>query len=221
MNRLSLTFTEDGAQYKPEDLTVFQATRFLDYPEHFGSQAILVSYLYQLEEEGFGEFQNEAMTLPWESIYRLLSTPDHKENFSLLELPPIEPIAPNLKSSDGLTDSNFSIFIAGWRRLGGGQFTRRLSLRGALIEFGTQKAMLSEASWCLSQAVKDFAKVPAAEKTPDVNRRSWANIRELALSAQAGLDDFLLHTIVLTPKKNPTPYEQKGSGWNESGRGHP
>jgi len=61
--------------------------------------------------------------------------------------------------------------------------------------------MLPEASWRLVQVVKTFAALPAAEKTADINRRYWAHIRRLALTARAGLDNFLARTVVLTPEK--------------------
>ena len=85
MNRLSLTCTEEALHYTHEDSTPFPQERFLDSPEQFNSQSDLASYLSQLEEEGYGTFQNGAMTLPWESLYKLLSSAEHKENFPVLD----------------------------------------------------------------------------------------------------------------------------------------
>lgn len=201
MNRVILNDTEEGIQCSPEDSTTFQNIRFLDHPEHFGSQEILVSYLCQLEEEGFGEFSNGTMTLPWKAVYSLFSIDAHQGSISLLELPAIEPIAPILESSNGLTDPDFSIVIAGWYRRDGRQLTGRPRLRNALIELDAEKVMLPEASWQLVQAVKAFSRLQPVERTDILNRRYWGNIRRIAIESGAKLDNFLSRTIVLTPKK--------------------
>jgi hypothetical protein len=165
----------------------------------FDSQAELVSYLLQLKEEEFVTYENGTVALSWERLYELLTLPEHTASVPLLGLPQIHPIAPNLESFDGLTDSSFSITISGWRQVDGTPLGRGVRTIGAIAEWNDKQALLPEASWRLFQEVKNFAS--ATEKTGDSNRRHWGKIRGLALAANAGLDNFLTHTVVLTPEK--------------------
>ena len=201
MTLLSRRHNQDGLHYSPHHSGQFDQVRWLDRPEAFGSQAELVSYLSQLEEEGFGQFDGREMVLPWDAVYRLLDLPEHRESIPLLGLAPIRPIAPNLNSSGGLTDPDFSIAIAGWRYENGTPVRALRERNGAIVELDGSEALLPEVSWCLAEAVKAFAAVPATERTPDLTRRNWANIRSLAIAAHAGLDNFLTRTVVLTPQK--------------------
>jgi len=198
---LSRSYAQDGVHYFPESSEPFDQIRWFDKSEAFGSQAELVSYLSQLEEEGFGQFDGGGMVLPWDAVYQLLGLPEHRESIPLLGLAPIRPIAPNLNSSGGLTDQGFSIAIAGWRYENGTPVRALRERNGAIVELDGSEALLPEVSWRLVEAVKAFAAVPATERRPDLTRRNWANIRSLAIAAHAGLDNFLTRTVVLTPQK--------------------
>lgn len=195
------SYSVDRASYFAEGVDIPDETRWLNRPDAFGTQSELVSYLSQLEEEGFAQFDRDAVLLSWDTVYELLALPEHGESASLLGLPAILPLTPNLISSGGLTDAGFSIAIAGWRFDDGRPIGHQLTTVGAIAEVDGKESMLPEASWRLVQAVKAFAALPVTEKTADVNRRHWARIRSLALAARAGLDNFLARTVVLTPEK--------------------
>ena len=87
---------------------------WLDAPYRFGEQNEQVALLAQLAEEGFAEPDGDALRLPWDSLYQLLESEDYQASISLLGLPPLEAWRPKLESRSGLTDTSFSILLAGW-----------------------------------------------------------------------------------------------------------
>jgi len=198
---LARHYNAEGLSYLLEPPSSLAECRWFDKPEAFGPQSELIAYLLQLEEEGFARFEPGTVILPWEAIYQLLDSPEHVGSVLLLGLPAILPIAPNLQSWGGLTDSRFSIAVAGWRHQDGAPLGHQPNTVGAIVELDGREALLPETSWRLLQAVKTFAGLPATEKTANRNRRDWAHIRGLAIAARAGLDNFLARTVILTPEK--------------------
>ena len=200
-NRISITPHLHGVSYAPEGpATVIEAPWPL-HPEAFGTQAELASYLQQLEDEGFAHLGYSSLAVSWENVYALLMHPEHQASFPLLGLPEPLPITPNLKSSGGLSDTDFAIVIAGWRDISGTALGHQVQTIGAIAKLGNEEGLLPQASWQLVQAVRNFAALHTNVTTPDINRRHWARIRKLALAAHAGLDNFLTRTVVLTPEK--------------------
>lgn len=228
--KLSKRYSLQGVSYCPDQPTAFIDSGWLAQPEAFESQTELASYLQQVEDEGFGKFECDALVVSWDNVYALLTHPEHQVSFQLLGLPDLLSITPNLKSSGGLSATDFAIAIAGWRDISGIPLRDQVQTVGAIAKLGNKEGLLSQASWQLVQAVRDFAALQPSAKTPDSNRRHWARIRKLALCARSGLDNFLTHTIVLTPEKlqfsmrktefNGTPlveiipgFEGAPSGW--------
>lgn len=197
-DRLSKAYSFQGVSYCLDCPTTIVREDWLEHPEAFGLQAELVSYLRQLADEGFAQFELDALAVSWSNVYRLLAYPEHHASIPLLELPQTLAITPNLKSSGGLGDEKFSIVMSGWRDISGTSLGRQVQLLGAIAKVESEEWLLPQASWQLIQAVKDFASTQP--KSPDANRRHWARIRKLALTARAGLDNFLTHTVVLTPE---------------------
>lgn len=54
--------------------------------------------------------------------------------------------------------------------------------------------------WRLLNALAAFNARPPEDQTPTATRRYWGQIRRLAVEANAGLDDFLVRSIVVTPQ---------------------
>ncbi len=194
------SFNSEGIAYAPNERLDPPTTRWLDQLGKFGQHAELVAYLSQLEEEGFGKFLDNALRLSWETVYRLMSLPEHGSSLALLDLPPIKPIVPNLTSSGGLTDSEFSIRIADWRHSEGTPVRLVPQLTGGLANFNGEYFLLPEKTWLLMVGLESFRSITSTQKTSNLNRRHWAKIRQLAISAKAGLDNFLRRTVVLDPQ---------------------
>src|SRR3989304_10196294 len=162
-------------------------------------QSELVAYLSQLEEEGIARLAEDTFTLEWDSIYRLLSDPAHRESVSLLALPPIIFIVPCLVHTGGLSDPTFGITLSGWQYVNGVPLRTAPRITGALAEIDQETRLLPETTYRLLTKLNSFTALPPQEKTPRRNRLAWAAIRQEAISAQTPLDNFLANTIVITP----------------------
>ena len=166
-----------------------------------GAQAELASLLAQLEDEGFAQNVGNHVLLPWDEVYRLMSSNPHQESFSLLGLPPVVPWRPILDSQNSLTDADFSIALSGWIDPGGKPLAGNAQLEGAVLVAKGQVALLPRETWETVKALAEFNSRVPAECGADSNRRAWAKVRRHALVAQANLSNFLAATIVLTPER--------------------
>jgi hypothetical protein len=193
MSQTDNRYNENGVSY---DLN--PATGTLNDPQAVKER---IAYLNQLDEEGFSKCEGGVAFISWHNVYQLLENPEHQESVKLLKLPPSMPVAPNLKSFNGLSDKSFTITVSGWKDRSGTHLGRGVEILGAVARINDKEALLPSATWQLIHAVKDFAAIPEASKSPAINRRRWAQIRKLAIAAHAGLDNFLSHTIVVTPDK--------------------
>jgi len=160
----------------------------------------LAAYLAQLEEEGYASRGQDGLSVPWEDLYRLLDHPDYASSIPLLALPPLCEIRPALSSQGALSDSEFGIFLDGWRKVSGTPVNGRVERLGATVKIGAETRLLPEAGWRLLEAVQAFSRLPEGEKSRDRNFREWGRIRALARQAGARLDNFLEKTVVLTPE---------------------
>jgi Holliday junction resolvase len=170
-------------------------------PFTFGPDAEQVALLAQLEDQGLAQREGESLVVPWPDIYTLLAAPDAAATAALLELPAIEAWKPVLASRNTLTDAQFSVVITGWMTPEGQAVREEMRLAGALLESGTRRALLAPAVWETVEAVRIFYNRPTSDRIPDANRRGWGHIRSRALTAGAVLDNFLSHTVVLTPER--------------------
>lgn len=160
----------------------------------------LSAYLAQLEEEGFATIIDGETVIAWDDLYRLLAHPDHQSSLPLLQLPEVTAFRPVLASRGALSDSDFSIFLDGWRTRDGGRITEQTTRAGGLLEVGNKRWLLPEAAWRSLESVKAYARLPVTEKTRERNFREWSRIRALAKQAGAVFDNFLDKTVVLTPE---------------------
>src|SRR5262245_22895032 len=140
--------------------------RWWDSASRFGAFRDAVALLSQLEEEGLAQEEGGRLLLTWDAIYALLRSPDYQDSASLLGLPELIPATPRLASRGGLTDSTFTIAVAGWENLESGQPLKG-ERHGALLEVQGRSWLMPEASWRVADAVARFAELP--QKTPEVN----------------------------------------------------
>lgn len=194
--KLGREFTEKGISFFR--IGDSSSGNWLDNPFGFLSQAPLVSYLAQLEEEGLAELSGSKLELPWESVYALLGNPQHESSIPLLDLPKYCDLVPSLHSHGGLTDSTFSIVLSGWHD-SRGRPSGRTQRAGGVLSFDGGTWLLPEKTWRLAEAVADFSR--STSRNSDVNRKGWGAIRRLAVQANAKLDNFLSRTVVLSPER--------------------
>ena len=160
-----------------------------------------VALLGQLAEEGFAEWIERDLLLPWESLYQLITSETYRDSLQLLGLPFLEAWRPVLKSRNGLTDADFSILLDGWITPDDMPFHGNSSITGAVIKAGSKEILLPEAAWRTTCALALFHRRSNKERSPDSNRRFWAIIRRHAVEAGADLADFLRKTVVLVPER--------------------
>jgi hypothetical protein len=158
-------------------------------------------FLHQLESDGYTQPISGGHLLPWAAVYDLLGHPDCAPGLSILELPPISKDTPALESDNSLTDQAFSVSIASWRDGEGRKISPPPQLIGALICRNENVKLLPQSAWQLVRSVGEFLRRDEAQRNAEAHRRAWSEIRGLALSANARLDDFLMRTVVLTPER--------------------
>jgi hypothetical protein len=167
------------------------------------ADAEVVSFAAQLEELGYAEPRGNELVLSWQGVYRVLEQEDFAPSARALPVPPIDSsIAPALRSTRTLSDPSFQIAISGWHRVGSGKFADQLSTTGPVVHAnaGHDARTLTERRYLLLEAVRGFQRRRPEDSTPDGNRLGWGEIRNLAMDADAVLDDFLRNTVVLRPR---------------------
>jgi Holliday junction resolvase len=160
---------------------------------------LLPGYLAQLVDDGLADdTAGEDLLVSWPSIYSALRNPGYDELSFVLQLPPFTKSDVLLQSSNSLTDSDFSIAVAGWRSEKPGY---QPEVAGALLVSDEQTELMRFEQWELFSAIRDFARRSPEQRDERHHRQAWGRIRTLALKANAQLDDFLYRSVVLTPER--------------------
>lgn len=160
---------------------------------------LLGGYLDQLRDDGCLIESRIGYHLSWDKLMAALKQPGYEGLPQALALPAVTALRPALCSRDSLSDSSFSIALAGWVDETGR--TRIAEMTGPIVSLGERAEIMSPAQWQLVRAVIEFAQRSASQHTDQVHREAWGRIRQLALAADARLDDFLSRSVVLTPEK--------------------
>ena len=156
-------------------------------------------FLTQLVDDGHAVEAEDGYLLGWDGLYTALDAPAYAQLPELLQLPRFTDTRPALRSSQALTDHDFSIAIAGWLRDDGS--TAEGELVGPVLDEGARQSLLSPQQWSLFKHVVSFSRRPDTERDDISHRQAWGRIRKLAQNAGARLDDFLYRSVVLTPEK--------------------
>lgn len=178
---VSVVLVENGSHGVQIDLSQVQ-----------GFLAQLVDDQLALEVE-FGLF------ISWDDLYRAIIRDEYAGLSEALVLPPWTTATMSLRSHRALSDVDFSIAVDGWRYANGMTFSGELL--GPLLlggDFATE--LMRPEQWILFKAVVLFARRLDDERDDLTHRSAWGRIRQLALAANAQLDDFLVRSVVLTPE---------------------
>lgn len=203
------SYSDEGVIYAVSGMS---APEWLATPFLFSNHAELGALLAQLFEEGYGTRDQERVLFLWEDVYRLLADPAYGDSLHLLSLPPLGGIRPSLASKGSLLDPGFAVVINGWLGESGAPLPAPPRCVGAVATVAGKEQLLQGGVWRLLGKVAAFYQRPDDERTPEATRRRWGEIRKEALSARAGLSDFLQKTIVLTPEKLRLGLRKAGGG---------
>jgi superfamily II DNA or RNA helicase len=163
------------------------------------SDPLLPAYLAQLEDDGYAVESGAGLTIRWDSLYDALESPGYSDLPQAFSLPPWTDTRPILRSSNSLTDTDFSIAIAGWQR--DGEAILDFDIVGAVLKNGDTIELMKPTHWQLFREVIGFAHRLPEERSDLAHRQAWGRIRKLAVAADARLDDFLHRSVVLTPER--------------------
>lgn len=185
------SFSDEGVLYPVVNETLLVLAN--------GAQRDKLTYLQQLEEEGYITPLVADWLLPWEETYRLLLQPDHVSSIDLLALPPPGTVRPVIGSAGSLADVDFKVFIDGWETSDGTTVRSGLAREGATFITDGQRFLMPETVWKLLKALRDLNRSQKTDPGERTNQLGWASIRKLARRANARMDGFLDRTIVLRP----------------------
>lgn len=160
---------------------------------------LLAGFMTQLVDDGLALASDDGFLVGWDSLYAALGQSSYAALPELLQLPPFTNARPSLRSSQSLTDRDFSIAFAGWHIDDGTDVGGELTC--PVLDEGSRQSLMQPQQWALFKEVVAFARRSDAERNDLVHRQGWGRIRKLALEAEAGLDDFLYRSVVLTPEK--------------------
>jgi len=160
---------------------------------------LLPAYLVQLQDDGYAVASDADLAIGWDALYEALRSPGYSDLPLTFGLPSWTATRPVLRSSNSLTDTDFSIAIAGWQSDGGPILD--FSTVGPVLTHDAAVELMKPAHWQLFKEVIGFARRSAEERSDLVHRQAWGRIRKLAVAADARLDDFLHRSVVLTPER--------------------
>jgi hypothetical protein len=150
----------------------------------------------QMVDEGLAIQKDEGFVISWDNYFAALTQEGYAGLASMLGMPPEVEGIPVVQSQYSLSDYDFGIAFTGWRGIDGR--LRNPETTGALIR-GNQQAIMPRSHWQLLRAIEEFALRSEHQHSDHYHRQAWGQIRELAIAAEAQLDDFLTRSVVLTP----------------------
>lgn len=174
-------------------------TRRMEGPGVVIEGNLVGGYLTQLADDELVTQAEDEFLMDWKSVYDILAHPDYGQLSDILGIPRFTEFRQYLRSSHSLTDREFAIAIDGWRVDGGREFQGTIT--GPVMSDGSTETLMRPAQWKLFNAVVAFSRRGEEERSDLVNRQGWGRIRNLALDAEARLDDFLYRSVVLSPEK--------------------
>ena len=200
-DRIRSIFAGDTAErlyaIPANDALIFAPAQHAPEDEHWQIDSPLAIHaLNELVCSGRAIEDEGQFRIPWDDLYVVLADQDQASAMASLAIPLLGELRPRLRSANALDDPEFEIAIDGW--LDGTRRTNAMKL-GAVARSEGRLQLLSIDAYALTKAVDEFWRHP--QRTAASNRFHWGRIRTLAVRANAGLDQFLADTVVLTPEK--------------------
>ena len=186
-NRWTVSYDENGVLYIPDGSGVLDGD-------------VLEAVVAQWADEGYATPNGQDWLMGWDAVYDMLDGQAYQDIAGQAGIPPVVEMAPRLVSRGALSDTDFTIAIAGWHRPDG-QPVDRVSLQGAVVLGSGPPALLTRQVWSLVSEVRAFAARAADARDSRTQRLAWGTIRRMALAAGARLDDFLFRSVVLAPER--------------------
>ncbi len=196
-DRLVRSYKSTGVSFTAES----RREDWFPVPFDLGETFDLASFLSQLEEQGFADFNSGELFVSWRRVYQIKSSRDYGTSYPLLMLPHTSPLRPCLASHGSFSDADFSIFISGWVASDGAPVRENPRITGGIIATDQQVALLDYEVWKTLTAVAAFHERKMQDRTAESNRMCWADIRRHAKAAKAQLSHFLESTVVVAPDK--------------------
>lgn len=162
------------------------------------TSAEALGYIQQLSGEERLQETTDGLLLPWSGVYDILEEPRGASELGILLLPPIKRLTPNLRSENSLSSADFFVAVDGWRDPNGHP-VEDVSVIGAVAYIGQTPVLLPRHSFDLMFHLASFYDQP--QRDENYNRRAWGELRQLAVSAGAGLDQFLFSNVILSPER--------------------
>jgi HJR/Mrr/RecB family endonuclease/superfamily II DNA or RNA helicase len=211
---LSRDWTDDGvsvrfSQQLPEP-TVQALLASTDNTS--ADETFLSAYLSQLVVEERCVLTVDGITLPWELVYELKSSPEHAGAVQALGLPNERTLHPVLDANDTLADAGFDVRICGWAE--DGTEANVGEIRGAVAIVDGDESLLPPEAWRTVATIRRFTARGPSHRTQHENELGWGAIRMHADAAGALYrTPYLATTFVLTPqtlrmplKRDETPF---------------
>lgn len=177
------------------------ASEWLAAPFSHGQDGELGARLSQLHLDGFGRNLGDDHLLPWDDVYLLLLSSEHSRHLRLLRVPQTGGFRPQLQSIGSVSGKDFRIVIAGWVDENGSPMRPPPQLTGAVLQRADDLSLVSQPVWNLLKQLREFHALPDEQRSPEVNERAWARMRQWAVQSSAPMSDYLENTVIVTPEK--------------------
>lgn len=163
--------------------------------------------LVALVDNGFAEFSETQCIVPFDFIYQL----DDSEK-EILGIPDKYQKAMRLRGNGMLNSSDFKYQLEFLSHVPDGELINCNRIENILYINNT-KFLLSPEQYLLSKEIDLFNSYNEDDKTTDFNLRSFAKIKELAISAKCDLDSYLENENVFAPEKIKIEIGQDAYGY--------
>ena len=162
-------------------------------------ETFLAAYLSQLVAEELCLLETTGVTLGWDLVYELKSSPEHCAAVLCLDLPAERELVPILDCRETLADAGFEVLVDGWAHEGAE--VKVGPVCGAVVAMNGQELLLTKQTWLATDAIRRFALRGADKRTQHENELAWGSIRAHADAAGAFYKTpYLETTFVLTPQ---------------------